>query len=112
METKTSDILKWEQTRDPLALLVTWVTVELLLQCIFTCIIIAVGTKMKSAGICDENGRLITNSTEQQEKWKKHFCEVLNREIPDFLSYVWETDEIFEINCEEQSILEIRNALK
>lgn len=43
---------------------------------------------MKSAGICDENGRLIINSTEQQEKWKQHFCEVLNREVPDNPAYV------------------------
>jgi hypothetical protein len=39
----------------------------------------------QSAGICilDENERLITSSAEQQERWTQHFCEVLNREVPD-----------------------------
>jgi hypothetical protein len=45
-------------------------------------------------------------------KWKQHFCKVLNREVPDNPVDVEETDEICEINSEEPSILEIRNAIR
>lgn len=52
------------------------------------------------AGIFDEKGRLITSSSEQQEIWKQHFFEVLNREGPDNPVGVEETDDICEIICE------------
>jgi hypothetical protein len=61
--------------------------------------------------ILDENGPLITSSTEQEERWQLHFCEVLNREAPGNPIGVEETDEICDINCEEPSILGITIAI-
>lgn len=65
----------------------------------------------QSAGIFNEHRQLIIGSTEQQERWKQHFCEVLNGELPDNPLDDEETNEICEIfYSEEPSILEIINA--
>lgn len=63
----------------------------------------------KVQAISMKRGRL--SSTKQQERQNKHFCVVLNIEVPDNPVDVEETNQIREINCEEPSFLAIRNAI-
>lgn len=51
------------------------------------------------------------SSTKQQEGQNKHFCVVLNIEVPDNPVDVEETNQIHEINSEEPSFLAFRNAI-
>ena len=80
----------------------------------FTKLIIG-GAKKQSVGVKDKNGNIKTEKNDIMERWKEHFCEILNREDPDSPVTEEEIDnveEIEEINIGRFTKEEVRTALK
>ena len=59
----------------------------------------------------DKQGNLITSEREQDERWREHFEEVLNRPEPIELAHIPEADTDFEIETGEPSKAEIYKAI-
>ncbi|XP_062566445.1 uncharacterized protein LOC134228767 [Saccostrea cucullata] len=59
----------------------------------------------------DKQGNLITSEREQEDRWREHFEEVLNRQEPNELAHIPEADTDSEIETEEPSKAEIFKAI-
>ena len=65
-----------------------------------------------NTNVRDKEGNHITDETEQKERWKEHFESVLNRDPPEEIPSLANQDvEDMDINMDEISIAEIRNAI-
>ena len=69
--------------------------------------------KKQTAAVKNKNGDLIKNKRDRMERWKEHFQDVLNREVPDDPPQASEGEmEELDIHTEAPTIQEIQKALK
>ena len=60
----------------------------------------------------DKNGNLLTTEKEQEARWAEHFQEMLNRQPPDQIIDIPETENDLEVNTEIPTTDEIVTAIK
>ncbi len=68
--------------------------------------------KSFSRPIRDKKGNLLTIESQQLERWKEHFEEILNRSPPVALPDIEEAKQDLNINCDRISKEEMKRATK
>ena len=60
----------------------------------------------------DKSGKLLTTEEEVKKRWEEHFCEILNRPVPETAAVIEDSNEVLEISDAYITKEEIKRAIK